>query len=154
MKLTLTTTLVAAGTLAVAVTAFSNTRSISARPSSLKNAFGLSRTSPTCKSSALNMSTSPADFVTSKIAADDVVVFSKSTCPFCRKTKGLLEDLQIPFTVYEINDLDNGADVQDALLELSGQRTVPNVFIKGKHVGGNDDMQAASKDGTLKAMLE
>lgn len=50
--------------------------------------------------------------------------------------------------------MDDGADIQDALLEISGQRTVPNVFIKGKHVGGNDDMQAASKDGSLKAMLE
>jgi len=154
MKLTLTTALVAAGTLTVAVTAFSNTRSISARPSSFKNSFGLSRTSPTCKSSVMKMSTSPADFAKTAIAANDVVVFSKATCPFCRKTKGLLEDNQIPFTVYELNEMDDGADIQDALLEISGQRTVPNVFIKGKHVGGNDDMQAASKDGSLKAMLE
>jgi len=83
-----------------------------------------------------------------------VVVFSKSTCPFCRKTKTLLEDLKIPFTVYELNDMDNGADIQDSLKDLTGQRTVPSVFVKGNHVGGNDDLQAAAKDGKLQAMLE
>ena len=83
-----------------------------------------------------------------------MVVFSKSTCPFCRKTKTLLEDLKIPFTVYELNDMDNGADIQDSLKDLTGQRTVPSVFVKGNHVGGNDDLQAAAKDGKLQAMLE
>ena len=80
-------------------------------------------------------------------------MFSKAFCPFCRKTKTLLEDLQIPFTVHELDEMADGADIQSALLDLSGQKTVPNVFVKGKHLGGNDAMQAAAKDGSLKAML-
>lgn len=50
--------------------------------------------------------------------------------------------------------MDNGAEIQSALLDISGQRTVPNVFIKGKHLGGNDDTQAAARSGKLEEMLK
>jgi glutaredoxin 3 len=36
---------------------------------------------------------------------------------------------------------------------MSGQKSVPNVFVKGKHMGGNDDTQAAAKEGKLQEML-
>ena len=101
---------------------------------------------------ATNMS-SAADFVNSEIAAHDVVVFSKSSCPFCKKTKALMEDLKVEATVYELNQMDNGADIQDALLDLSGQGTVPNVFVKGEHIGGNQECQDAVKEGTLQSKL-
>ena len=101
---------------------------------------------------ATNMS-SAADFVNSEIAAHDVVVFSKSSCPFCKKTKALMEDLKVEATVYELNQMDNGADIQDALLDLSGQGTVPNVFVKGEHIGGNEACQDAAKEGTLQTKL-
>ena len=50
------------------------------------------------------------------------------------------------------NNIDDGAVLQDALQEISGQRTVPNIFIGGKHIGGNSDLQAI-KD-KLPAMLK
>mmetsp|Transcript_3518 Transcript_3518/g.5100 ORF Transcript_3518/g.5100 Transcript_3518/m.5100 type:complete len:151 (-) Transcript_3518:172-624(-) len=99
------------------------------------------------------MSASPMDFAKSEIESNNVVVFSKSTCPFCTRTKRLMSDIEAGAKVIEINELDNGADVQAALLEISGQRTVPNVFIKGKHVGGNDDCQALAKSGELQKMI-
>lgn len=55
---------------------------------------------------------------------------------------------------YQRDQMDDGADIQGSLLELSGQRTVPNVFIKGKHVGGNDDCQGLAKSGKLAEMLK
>lgn len=82
-----------------------------------------------------------------------VVVFSKTFCPFCRKTKNLLLDKGIDAKVIELDKVDNGDAIQDALLELSGQRTVPNVFIKGNHLGGNDDTQKAAREGKLEEML-
>lgn len=39
--------------------------------------------------------------------------------------------------------------MQDVLKKMSGQRTVPNVYIQGQHVGGNSDTQQAYADGTL-----
>ena len=82
-----------------------------------------------------------------------VVVFSKTFCPFCRKTKNLFLDKGIDAKVIELDKVDNGDAIQDALLELSGQRTVPNVFIKGNHLGGNDDTQKAAREGKLEEML-
>eukprot|EP00540_Astrosyne_radiata_P019436 CAMPEP_0116846202 /NCGR_PEP_ID=MMETSP0418-20121206/13701_1 /TAXON_ID=1158023 /ORGANISM="Astrosyne radiata, Strain 13vi08-1A" /LENGTH=150 /DNA_ID=CAMNT_0004477417 /DNA_START=61 /DNA_END=513 /DNA_ORIENTATION=+ len=95
----------------------------------------------------------PADFVKSEIESGDVVIFSKSFCPFCKKTKKLMKKLQITPTVIELDDVDGGAEMQDALAEMTGQKTVPNVFIKGQHLGGNDATQAAAKSGKLQEML-
>jgi glutaredoxin 3 len=44
-------------------------------------------------------------------------------------------------------------EVQDELEMLTGQRTVPNVFIGGVHLGGNDDTQNAAASGKLQEML-
>ncbi|KAL7567643.1 hypothetical protein ACA910_000236 [Epithemia clementina (nom. ined.)] len=94
-----------------------------------------------------------AEFASSEIANNKVVVFSKSYCPFCLATKQLLSDMDVKFKLHELDQMDNGASIQAALTDLSGQRTVPNVFINGKHVGGNDKVQAAAKSGKLSEML-
>lgn len=73
---------------------------------------------------------------------------------FCMKTKSLFDDLEVEYSVMELNEREDGAAVQAALAELTGQRTVPNVFVKGKHIGGNDDTQKANRDGYLLKMLE
>ena len=87
-------------------------------------------------------------------ASSDVVVFSKTTCGFCAKTKATLEGLSVPFTAIELDTLPDGAALQAELATLSGQRTVPNVYVKGTHLGGNDDMQAAVRSGEFQKMLE
>ena len=48
---------------------------------------------------------------------------------------------------------DEGDAMQSALLELTGQKTVPNVFVRGRHVGGNDDVHALMRSGELEGML-
>lgn len=95
-----------------------------------------------------------SDFAKAEIEKNKVVIFSKSYCPYCTKTKDLFSGLKVDGTViFELDNMDNGADIQAALLDMTGQRTVPNVFIKGKHVGGNDDVQGANKSGKLKELL-
>lgn len=49
--------------------------------------------------------------------------------------------------------LENGAAVQEALMSKTGQKTVPNVFVSGKHVGGASDTESALKDGRLAQLL-
>eukprot|EP00578_Thalassiosira_sp_NH16_P021349 CAMPEP_0181099680 /NCGR_PEP_ID=MMETSP1071-20121207/12788_1 /TAXON_ID=35127 /ORGANISM="Thalassiosira sp., Strain NH16" /LENGTH=137 /DNA_ID=CAMNT_0023182357 /DNA_START=74 /DNA_END=487 /DNA_ORIENTATION=+ len=97
---------------------------------------------------------SPAEFAKEEIASSDVVVFSKSYCPFCTSTKQLFSNMNIDAKVIELDEIDNGAEIQSALLDMSGQRTVPNVFVKGKHLGGNDDTQAAARSGKLEEMMK
>ncbi|CAI7575878.1 unnamed protein product [Penicillium bialowiezense] len=82
-----------------------------------------------------------------------VVVFSKSYCPYCSSSKKLLKGLDAKFTVLELDKEDDGSAIQDALAEISGQRTVPNIFINQKHIGGNSDLQAKSEDD-LKELLK
>ena len=40
-----------------------------------------------------------------------------------------------------MDHIDDGADIQAALQELTGQRTVPNIFIDHQHIGGNSELQ-------------
>jgi glutaredoxin 3 len=47
---------------------------------------------------------------------------------------------------------DDGADIQNALAEMTSQRSVPNIFINKQHIGGNSDLQALKKDD-LKSKL-
>ena len=61
--------------------------------------------------------------------------------------------MNIDAKVYELDKMDDGADIQDELLSKTGQKTVPNVFIKGEHIGGNDDTQAAAKSGKINEIL-
>lgn len=97
--------------------------------------------------------TESMEFVRKEIASNNVVVFSKSYCPYCKKTKALLNERGIGAKVFELDTMSNGDELQAALLSFSGQRTVPNVFVKGKHLGGNDDTQAAARSGKLDEML-
>ncbi|KIY96869.1 Glutaredoxin-C8 [Monoraphidium neglectum] len=85
--------------------------------------------------------------------AHKVVVYSKTTCPYCTRVKGLLGDLKVDAKVIELNTLDDGPEYQDSLLEVVGRRTVPQVFIGGSHVGGCDDTVAAYNSGKLKELL-
>ena len=93
-------------------------------------------------------------FAKSEIESNNVVVFSKSYCPFCTATKELFASLDVDITVHELDKMgDDGPALQHALLQMTGQKSVPNVFVKGQHMGGNDDTQAAAKEGKLQEML-
>ncbi|KAK5938629.1 Glutaredoxin [Knufia obscura] len=81
-----------------------------------------------------------------------VVVFSKSYCPYCRASKSLLDEKNAKYFLMELDQVSDGAALQDALEEITGQRSVPNIFIDKKHIGGNSDLQA--KKGELDGLLQ
>ncbi|MBA0736549.1 hypothetical protein Gogos_010091 [Gossypium gossypioides] len=92
-------------------------------------------------------------FVKKTISAHKIVIFSKSYCPYCRKAKSVFKELkQVPFVV-ELDERDDGWNIQDALSEIVGRRTVPQVFINGKHIGGSDDTVEAYQSGKLAKLL-
>ncbi|KAJ0404186.1 hypothetical protein P43SY_002029 [Pythium insidiosum] len=82
-----------------------------------------------------------------------LVVFSKSYCPYCKKAKEVLADLGAKPVVFELDQRADGAAMQDFLFRLTGQSTVPNVFIKGRSIGGSDKTVAMYKSGELKERL-
>ncbi|KAL4911546.1 hypothetical protein BDW74DRAFT_173002 [Aspergillus multicolor] len=75
------------------------------------------------------------------IDENGVVVFSKSYCPYCKASKNLLNELGAKYYALELDNIEDGDDLQNALQQISGQRTVPNIFIKQNHIGGNSDLQ-------------
>ncbi|PPD88161.1 hypothetical protein GOBAR_DD14905 [Gossypium barbadense] len=76
-----------------------------------------------------------------------------SYCPFCVDVKQLLQQLGASFKAIELDRESDGSDIQAALAEWTGQRTVPNVFIGGKHIGGCDSTMALHKEGKLVPLL-
>uniref|UniRef100_A0A2P2HXB3 thioredoxin-disulfide reductase (NADPH) n=1 Tax=Hirondellea gigas TaxID=1518452 RepID=A0A2P2HXB3_9CRUS len=94
-----------------------------------------------------------AELVEQYIKQNKIVVFSKSTCPFCHKVKGLFKELNIAFTVLELDQISNGAAVQEALQAKTGQTTVPNTWINGTHVGGATDTLELHSKGELMKLL-
>jgi len=91
----------------------------------------------------------PKEWVTKLTTEQKVVVFSKTTCPFCDKVKKLFSDLDIQIEIVELDQREDGSAIQASLAELTGQRTVPNVFIQGKHIGGCDDTLKLNAEGKL-----
>ncbi|KAF7661138.1 hypothetical protein LDENG_00268930 [Lucifuga dentata] len=87
------------------------------------------------------------------IDSNQVMVFSKSYCPFCVKVKDLFRELNVACNVVELDLIDDGPNYQDLLLEMTGQKTVPSVFINKTHIGGCDKTMQAHKDGVLQQLL-
>lgn len=97
-----------------------------------------------------------ASFIKHETANHQIVVFAKSWCPYCDQTKQLLrrpEFQGVDIRIHDIDMLPNGDSIQAELHKMTGQRTVPNVWVNGEFVGGNDDTQHAYFSGQLASVL-
>ena len=105
----------------------------------------------------MSTGTDVRQFIESENAQHQVVVWSKSYCPYCISVKDLLQKSVVPkptdIQIHELDRMPNGAAIQNELYNMTKQRTVPNVFIKNQHVGGNDDCQHLYRTGELKELL-
>ncbi|BAT79501.1 hypothetical protein VIGAN_02239700 [Vigna angularis var. angularis] len=70
------------------------------------------------------------------VSSFPVVVFSKTNCGYCKRVKDLFQQLGATYKVVELDIERDGNYIHSALIEWTGLRTVPNVFIGGKHIGG------------------
>ena len=112
-------------------------------------------TSTTTANNNNNQSLSTKEWVQQLVSSHKVVVFSKTYCPFCHRTKQTFRHLKTAdVVVVEIDAQDNGGEIQRILYGMTGQLTVPSVWINGTFLGGNDDTQAALRSGQLEKMLK
>ena len=88
---------------------------------------------------------SPAD-----PSASSVIVFSSPFCGYCAAAKRLLMEKGAAFT--EINVIIS-PDRRREMIELSGRRTVPQIFVGGKHIGGYTELSALETAGELDRVL-
>lgn len=80
-----------------------------------------------------------------------VEIYTWSMCPFCLRAKALLAQKGINFTEYCI-DGDNEAREKMAQ-RAGGRRSLPQIFINDRHIGGCDDLHALDSEGKLDDLL-
>lgn len=81
----------------------------------------------------------------------EIVMYSTAFCGYCQRARSLLE--RKGATIREIK-IDEDAMQRDVMLKRSGgRRTVPQIFIGDRHVGGYDELAALDRAGELDALL-
>jgi glutaredoxin 3 len=80
----------------------------------------------------------------------EIVMYTKSWCPYCDQAKALLRGKGQSWT--EI-DIEAQPERRDEMIRRSGRRTVPQIWIGDRHVGGFDDLAALERRGELDPLL-
>ena len=91
-----------------------------------------------------------------KIAEKPVFIVSMTYCPFCVTAKNVLKNYNINPKFIEIIEIENNPrrnEIQNLMMQLTGGRTVPRVFIGGKFIGGASETVAAHRARKLEKML-
>ena len=85
------------------------------------------------------------------MACQRVLMYSKSWCPYCERARELLTRKGAAF-----EEIDIEADPlrRDEMIQRSGRRTVPQIFIGERHVGGSDDLYELDAAGGLDRLLQ
>ncbi|RDD41030.1 Glutaredoxin-C4 [Trichoplax sp. H2] len=93
-------------------------------------------------------------FIQDVISSHSVVIFSKTTCPYCSRVKTLFKNINVQPFVVELNQRDDMSACQSILGSMTGRTTVPRVFINGKSIGGCDDAHALHANGKLESLIK
>jgi glutaredoxin 3 len=80
----------------------------------------------------------------------DIVMYTTGWCPFCMRAKTLLDRKGVKYR--EINVEDDPA-LREEMQKRSGRRTVPQIFVGDRHVGGFDELSALERAGELDPLV-
>lgn len=101
-------------------------------------------------SSSLGKSaSSPVNQIQETISNNCVVIFSKTSCSYCSMAKKIFHDMNVNYKAVELDMLEYGSQFQDALQKMTGERTVPRIFVNGSFIGGAVDTHRLHKEGKL-----
>jgi glutaredoxin 3 len=79
-----------------------------------------------------------------------VTLYVTGWCPYCQRAKALLAGKNVAF---EEIDVDGDAKHREEMIARSNRRTVPQIFIGDKHIGGCDDLIALDRSGELDRLI-
>lgn len=91
--------------------------------------------------------------ITSLIADKPVVIFSKTTCCMSLTVKSLIESFGANPTIYELDEIPNGKQIEAALRQLGCEPCVPAVFIGQKFIGGAREIMSLNVKNELGSLL-
>jgi len=81
-----------------------------------------------------------------------IEIYSGDYCPYCMRAKALLKQRELEFVEYNVqNEPEKRVEMAE---RAPGVRTIPQIFINNRHVGGCDDLYALDKKGELNNWLE
>lgn len=81
----------------------------------------------------------------------EITIYTGRACGYCVMAKRLLDSKSATYT--EIN-IDSQSGLREEIMQKTGRRTVPQIFIGERHIGGFDDMYALDKQGLLDPLLK
>jgi glutaredoxin 3 len=81
-----------------------------------------------------------------------VKMYTTAVCPYCIRAKQLLKSKGVE-QIEEVR-IDLDAAQRDHMMQTTGRRTVPQIFIGSTHVGGCDDLMALDSKGGLMPLLQ
>lgn len=80
-----------------------------------------------------------------------VLMYSTATCPFCVRAENLLRSKGV--TEIEKIRVDLQPELRQVMMEKTGRRTVPQIYIGSRHVGGFDELASLERQGQLSQLL-
>ena len=80
-----------------------------------------------------------------------VVIYTTRICPYCIRAKQLLQSKGVEFNEISV---DAQPELRLEMMEKSGRRTVPQIWVGETHVGGFDDLWAMDRAGKLEPLLD
>lgn len=80
----------------------------------------------------------------------DVTIYTRMLCGYCAAAKRLLDKKGVAYTEH---DASFEPALRDEMIERSGRRTFPQIFVGDVHVGGSDDLHALEAGGKLDGLL-
>ena len=80
-----------------------------------------------------------------------VTMYASNWCPYCTRARELM--LKKGLSFHEI-DVDDAAGTRAEMIERSGRRTVPQIFVGDRHIGGCDDLAALDDSGELDRLIQ
>ena len=81
----------------------------------------------------------------------NVEIYTGPLCAFCNFAKALLDRKGISYKEIFIGDDTN--KMEEMIKKSNGMRTVPQIFIGGQHIGGNDKLRTLEREGKLNSIL-
>lgn len=83
--------------------------------------------------------------------AANILMYATGVCPYCVRAEQLLRRKGV--TEIEKIRVDLEPERRDEMIERTGLRTVPQIFINGRHIGGCDELYALDRAGGLDPLL-
>ncbi len=81
----------------------------------------------------------------------NIVIYTSANCSYCEIAKQILDQRKLNYTEIRV---DTDPKQREIMMERSGRRTVPQIFINEKHIGGCDDLIALISAGKFEELLK